>query len=165
MRELYIEQKLFTLGERFSVKDESNEDVYWIEGSFMKIPKTFSVMDTRRNELAQITKKVISFLPTFYVDVAGEEQIIIRKEFTFFKARYTIEAEGIEVQGNWWDMNFEMLKHGEVVGAVQKKWLTFADHYVLSIYDEEVEALLISLIVAIDYVKSQQGGASVAVDM
>lgn len=160
MRELYIQQKLFTLGERFSVKDKNDEDAYWIEGSFMKVPKTFSVMDIRRNELAQITKKVWSFLPTFFVDVVGEEQITIRKEFTFLKAKYHIEAKGIEVQGNWWDMNFQVLKHGEIVGAVQKKWLSFADHYILSIYDEEMEALLISLVVAIDYVKSQQAAAA-----
>ena len=72
MRALYIQQKLFSVGEKFTVKDEADKDVYKIEGSFMKVPKTFSIMDMHRNELAQITKKRMSFLPTFYVDVVGQ---------------------------------------------------------------------------------------------
>lgn len=159
MRELFLQQKLFSIGEKFSVKDIDDQEVYWIEGSFMKVPKTFSIMDVRRNEVAQITKKVISFLPTFYVDVVGQDPITIKKDFTFFKAKYSIEAKGIEVQGSWWDMNFEVLKEGEVVGSVQKKWMTFADHYVLTSYNTEIEPLLVSLVVAIDYVKASQGGA------
>ena len=161
MRALYIQQKLFSVGEKFTVKDEADKDVYKIEGSFMKVPKTFSIMDMHLNELAQITKKMMSFLPTFYVDVVGQEPITIKKEFTFFKAKYSIDMKGIEVRGNWWDMNFEMLKHGEVIGSVQKEWVTFADHYVLSVYDSEIEPLLVALVVAIDYVKSTQGAGAV----
>lgn len=92
MRQLYIKQKILSLGEKFSVKDELDNEVYFVEGSFMQIPKRFSIMNSEQNEVALITKKPLSFLPTFFVDVNGQNPIVIKKQFTFLKARYTIDA-------------------------------------------------------------------------
>ena len=112
MKQLYIKQKVFSLSGKFTIKNELEEDVYYVEGSFMQIPKTFSIMNTTRDEVALITKKVFSFLPKFFVEVNGLEVLTIKKEFSFFKARYTIDGADIEVHGNWWDMNFQILQHG-----------------------------------------------------
>ena len=101
MRELYIKQSVFSLSGKFSVKDVEENEVYFIEGSFMQIPKKFFIMDANRNEVGIITKKALSFKPTFFVEVHGEETMTIKKEFSFLKDRYTIDAAGIEVQGNW----------------------------------------------------------------
>ncbi len=94
MRQLYIKQKVFSLSEKFTVKDQEEKDRYYVEGSFMKVPKTFSIMNTSRDEVALITKKVFSFLPKFFVEVNGQEVLTIKKEFSFLKARYTIDAAG-----------------------------------------------------------------------
>ena len=162
MRELYIKQKVFSLSDKFSVKDAEENEVYFVEGSLMKIPKTFSVINNRQNEVAVITKKTFSFLPTFFVDVPGQETMMIKKEFSFLKARYTIDAEGIEVQGNWWDMDFEVYQNKNLIGSVSKKWFTWGDSYRLHIVDEKMESLLVALVVAIDCAKSEHSaGASV----
>ncbi|EFD2729025.1 hypothetical protein CQP62_005034, partial [Escherichia coli] len=105
MKQLYMKQKVFSLSGRFTVKDQQENDVYVVEGSFMKVPKTFTILNTERDVIAVITKKMFSFLPKFLVEVGGQEVLTIKKEFTFFKAKYSIDAAGIEVQGNWWDMN------------------------------------------------------------
>lgn len=162
MKQLYIKQKVFSLSGQFTVKDELENDVYYVEGSFMQIPKTFSIMNTAREEVALITKKIFSFLPRFFVEVNGQEVVTIRKEFSFFKARYTIDAAGIEVQGNWWDMDFQVLQHGEVVGHVSKEWFTWGDSYKVHIWNEEMETIIIALVVAIDCVKADQAAASSA---
>ncbi|WP_186673413.1 LURP-one-related/scramblase family protein [Sporosarcina sp. BP05] len=159
MRQLYIKQKVFSLSGKFSVKDTEENEVYFVEGSVMQIPKTFSIMDAARQEVAMITKKTFSFLPTFFVDVHGQETVMIKKEFSFLKARYSIDAAGIEVQGNWWDMDFEVYQHGELIGAVGKKWFTWGDSYQLEILDDEMETLLVALVVAIDYAKAAQSAA------
>ena len=140
MRQLYIKQKVFSLSGKFSVKDDQENEVYFVEGSFLQIPKTFSIMDTARNEVALITKKTFSFLPTFFVEVSGQEAVTIKKQFTFLKPRYSIDAAGIEVQGNWWDMDFEVFQNGEIIGSVSKKWFTWGDSYELQIANEETEA-------------------------
>lgn len=162
MKQLYIKQKVFSLGGKFTVKNQQEQDVYYVEGSFMQIPKTFSILNTTRDEIALITKKVFSFLPKFFVEVNGKEVLTIKKEFSFFKARYTIDAAGIEVNGNWWDMDFQVLKHGEVVGRVSKEWFTWGDSYQVQILDEEMEGVIIAIVVAIDCVKADQAAASSA---
>lgn len=162
MKQLYIKQKAFNLSGKFTVKDQQENDVYYVEGSFMQIPKTFTIMNTSRDEIALITKKAFSFLPKFYVEVNGRERLTITKEFTFLKARYTIDGAGIDIQGNWWDMDFQILQHGEVAGRVMKEWFTWGDSYKVEILDEEMEALLIAVVVAIDCVKADQAAASSA---
>lgn len=162
MKQLYIKQKVFSIGEKFTIKDEQENDIYYVEGSFMKIPKTFSIMNTMRDDIAHITKKPFSFLPKFHVDVNGKEILTIKKDFSFFRARYTIDAAGIEVQGNWWDMNFQILQQGEIVGQVNKEWFTWGDSYKVQILDEEMEAVVIAIVVAIDCVKSDQAASSAA---
>ena len=165
MKQLYIKQKVFSLGGKFTVKDQQERDVYFVEGSFMQIPKTFSIMDTTSEEIALITKKVFSFLPKFFVEVDGREVLTIKKEFSFFKARYTIDAAGVEVHGNWWDMDFQVLQHGKVVGKVSKEWFTWGDSYQVQILDEEMEGVIIAIVVAIDCVKADQAAASSAATM
>ncbi len=104
-----------SFNDKFTIKDEQENDAYYVEGSFMKIPKTFSILNTAGAEVvALITKKVISFLPKFNVEVNGQEVLTINIEFSLFKPRYSIDAAGIEVQGDWWDMNFEVLQHGAI---------------------------------------------------
>lgn len=160
MKELYIKQKVFSLSGKFTVKDQQERDVYFVEGSFLQIPKTFSIMNTGRDEVALITKKVFSFLPKFFVEVNGREVLTIKKEISFLKARYTIDAAGIEVQGNWWDMNFQVYQHGEVVGKVSKEWFTWGDSYKVQVMKEEMETIMIALVIAIDCVKADQAAAS-----
>ena len=79
MKQLYIKQKVFSLGGKFTVKDQQENDVFYVEGSFMQVPKTFSIMNTARDEVALITKKVFSFLPKFFVEVKGSEVLMIKK--------------------------------------------------------------------------------------
>ncbi len=162
MKQLYIKQKVFSLSGKFTVKDQKERDVYYVEGSFLQIPKTFSILNTTREEVALITKKVFSFLPKFFVEVNGREVLTIKKEFSFLKARYSIDAAGIEVHGNWWDMNFQVLQHGEVIGRVSKEWFTWGDSYKVEIVNEEMETIMIALVVAIDCVKADQAAASAA---
>lgn len=164
MKKLYVKQKMMSLSGKFSVTDEADNEVYFVEGSFMKIPKHFSMMNSAGQQVAEITKKPISFLPTFYVDVVGQETMTIQKEFSFFRANYRIDAAGVEVRGNWWDMDFEVYQNGSLIGAVNKKWFTFRDRYEIQIANEEMEALMVSLVISIDCVKAAQnagaGGAA-----
>ena len=160
MKQLYIKQKVFSLSGKFTVKDQQEKDVYYVEGSFMKIPKTFSIRDENKNEIALITKKVLSFLPKFFVEINGQEVLTIKKEFSFFIARYNIVAAGREVLGNWWDMDFQVLQNGKVIGKVNKEWFTWGDSYKVQILNEELETIVIALVIAIDCVKADEAAAA-----
>lgn len=160
MQRFYMKQSLFSLSGKFTVKDMTEQDVYFIEGSFLKIPKTFTVFNALREEVAHITKKVFSLLPKFDVDVNGNNVLTIKKEFSMFKSRYTIVNTDIEMRGNWWDMDFIVFYQGEQVGEVHKRWLSWGDGYEISVNEPSFEMVMIALVVAIDCVKSDDAAAS-----
>ncbi|WP_226659170.1 LURP-one-related/scramblase family protein [Pseudalkalibacillus hwajinpoensis] len=162
MKQLYIKQKVFSLSGKYTVKDQQENDRYYVEGSFMQVPKTFSIMNTGRDEVALIEKQVFSFFPKFLVEVNGREILTIKKEFSFLKARYTIDAAGIEVNGNWWDMDFQVVQKGKLIAEVGKEWFTWGDSYKVQILDDEMETMIIALVVAIDCVKADQAAAASA---
>lgn len=159
MKKLFIKQKLFSLGGKYTVMNESQQPCYFVEGSFFKIPKSFSIINTSGQEIAEITKKMFSFLPKFYVNSRGREIAMIEKEFSFFKARYAIHAAGLEVQGNWWDMDFSVKKSGVTIATIKKEWFKIADTYTISIFEEQYEELVIALVIAIDCVKADEDAA------
>lgn len=126
----------------------------------MQILKTFSIMNKTRDEVALIMKKEFSFLPKFFVEVNGRDVLTIKKEFSFFNARYTIDGADIEIHSNWWDMDFQVLQHGVVIGKVNKEWFTWGDSYKVQTLDEEMEAIIIAFVVAIDCVKADHAANS-----
>lgn len=160
MRRLYVDQKLWSLRERFTVNDERGEPVYTVEGSLFQIPKQFTITDGADRERARVRKQPVSWLPRFFVEVDGVPVATIQKQFTFFRPRYTIEGPGLTVSGDFWDMSFELHKDGVAVGRVDKKW-TLRDKYAVEIERPEDELVVLGIVLAIDYVKrSEQSAAS-----
>ncbi|MBO0469902.1 LURP-one-related family protein [Enterococcus sp. DIV0242_7C1] len=160
MKKLYIKQKVFSLGGHFSVKDEHQEDRYMVEGSFLSIPKVFTIKDLNNQVIGTITKKVFSFLPKFFIAVDGKEEMVIEKQLTLFKAKYRIESESLAIQGDWWGKHFEISQNGEVVAAVNEKWFTWGDTYEVEIYEQSLEHTIILVVIAIDFVKQEEAASS-----
>ncbi|MGM0523923.1 MAG: LURP-one-related/scramblase family protein [Bacillota bacterium] len=155
MTTFYMRQKVFSLGEKFTITDQNEQPKYTVQGSFMQIPKQFTIYDQTNEAVGTITKKMISLLPAFYVSVDGFKEIMIQKAFTFFKTRFDIHAENIHIVGDIFDKYFEVHGPRGVIAYVEEKWFTWGDTYTIDVADEQYEALVISLIVAIDFAKAQ----------
>ncbi|MGO3731806.1 MAG: LURP-one-related/scramblase family protein [Vagococcus sp.] len=164
MKQLFMKQKVFSLGEKFTIQDRAGDDVYVVEGSFMKVPKTFVVYDIDNRPTVKITKKMLSLLPKFCVEVEGEEVFAIEKRLTAIKSKYVVEGNGLTIQGDWWDMNFDVMRGYRKVAKVRKRWISWGDSYELTIFETENEAALIGLIAAIDFVKQQESAAANSVN-
>lgn len=163
IKRLYIKQKVFSLSGEFTIFDENEEPVYKVEGSFLRLPKSFIIYNVEGKKVAIITKKTLAFMPKFFVEMCRREVLTIKKAFSLFQARYTIDGEGIEVRGDWWDMEFEVLQHGKILGSVKKQWFSWGDSYELRVLDESLEELLIAVTVAIDCVKADEETGSAAI--
>ena len=157
MKTLYLKQKIVSIKDKYTVSDENQETQYTIEGSFAKIPKRFVIMNQNEKEIAEITRNVFSLLPKFTVDIVGHAPITIKKHFRLFNSKYTINSDEIEVSGQWWDLDFEVFKSGELIGTVTPKMLSWADTYELSIYDLNYEQIIVALTVAIDCANNERG--------
>lgn len=70
---LYIKQKVFSIGAKFSVKDENGNDKYFVEGEILTLGRKLHIYDINNNEVAFVRQKLLTFMPKFTVEVGGEE--------------------------------------------------------------------------------------------
>ena len=54
MRTFLVKQKFRLGGERFDIKDDRGNISYQVEGSFFKIPKTFTIYDADNQKVSEI---------------------------------------------------------------------------------------------------------------
>jgi uncharacterized protein YxjI len=153
---LYIKQKVFSFNDKFTVKDETGADRYFVEGEIFTLGKKLHVYDANQTERIFLQQKVWSFLPRFFVFVDGLQVAEIVREFTFLKPKYSILGLNWEVIGNFWAHDYEILNQGHVVVTIKKEWLTWGDTYVLDILDQRDELNALAIVLAIDAVMSQQ---------
>lgn len=160
---LYIKQKVFSWGDKFTVKDEYGNDKYFVQGEVFSWGKKLHVYDSVGREVAFIKQEVWSFLPRFYV-FCGDEQIAeIKKEFTFLFQKYSIQGLGWEIEGKLMAHDYEITKNGDLIVSINKEWMTWGDSYELSIVNPEDEIVALAVVLTIDCVMEAGSGASATV--
>ncbi|MGF6375157.1 uncharacterized protein YxjI [Clostridiales Family XIII bacterium PM5-7] len=157
---LYMQQKVFSWKDKFFIKNDQEEDKYYVEGEFFSWGKKLHLYDMNQREVAFISQKVFSFLPRFFVYVNGEEVAEIVKEFTFFKPKYTIEGLDWIIQGNFMEHDYEILEKGNPIVTIRKEWLTWADTYTIDINNPDKEVMALAVVLAIDCVRAAAAAAA-----
>ena len=154
MRSFLVKQKFRLGGERFDIKDEMGNIAYQVEGSFFKIPKTFTIYNAEGEEVSEINKEILTFLPRFEIQLSQGQSFYIRKKFTFLKDKYEFDNLGLRIEGNIWDLDFKLLDdRNQVIAEITKELFHLTSTYTVIVYDESYADLVISLCVAIDYVE------------
>lgn len=152
---LYIKEKVFSWGDRFTVMDELGNDKYIVEGEVFSWGKKLHVYDMTGNEVAFIKQEVWSFLPRYYV-YRGEDQVAeIKKEFTFLFPRYSIEGLGWEIEGRFMEHDYDITQNGHSIVTITKEWMTWGDSYELDIADPADEIVALAVVLTIDCVVEQ----------
>ncbi|MBP2622851.1 LURP-one-related/scramblase family protein [Streptococcus oricebi] len=161
MKSYHVKQKVRLGGERFEIFDAANRLAYQAAGSFLKIPKTFKISRSDGSEVASIKKQLLTFLPGFEVVLAKGSRFRIKKKWTFFRDRYELTDFDLTVQGNFWDLKFKLVDNqSQLVAEIDKELFHLSSHYNITIFDEAYEELVISLVVAIDYVEAMEDAAN-----
>ena len=149
---LYIKEKVFTWGDKFTVKDEYGNDKYYVEGEVFTWGKKLHVYDMTGYEVAFIKQEVWSFLPRYYVFCGDEQVAEIKKEFSFLFPRYSIEGPGWEIEGKFMAHEYEIQQNGNPIVSIQKEWMTWGDSYELDIADPKDEIVALAVVLTIDCV-------------
>ena len=161
MKTYLVKQKFRFGGEKFDIKDDRGNVDYQVEGSFLKIPKTFTVYDYTGALVSQISKKALTILPQFEIQLRNGSNVYIRKKFTFLRDKYEFDNLGLRVEGNIWDLEFRLLDNqGQVIAEISKKLLHLMSTYQVVIHEDTYADLVISLCVAIDYVEALENSSS-----
>ena len=157
---LYIKEKVFSWGDKFTVKDAYGEDKYIVEGEVFSWGKKLHVYDRLGREVAFIKQEVWSLLPRFYVFCDDRQVAEIKKEFTFLFPRYTIEGLGWEIDGSFMAHDYQITKNGHKIVSISKEWMTWGDSYELDISDPADEILALAVVIIIDCVTESSSAAA-----
>ena len=158
---LYIKQKVFSWGDKFFVKDEMGRDKYVVEGEVFSWGKKLHVYDLHGNEAAFIKQEVWSFLPRFYVFRDDRQVAEVKKEFTLFFPKYSIEGLGWEIEGRFMAHDYQITRNGMPIVTIRKEWMTWGDSYELDITNPADEILALAVVLIIDCVLDSDSGASI----
>lgn len=154
MRSFLVKQRFRLGGERFDIKDELGNIAYQVEGSFFKLPKTFTIYAAAGEQISEISKEMVTFMPRFEIQLSNGDSFYIRKKLTFFKDKYEFDNLGLRIEGNVWDLNFKLLDYlDQVIAEIAKELFHLTSTYSVTVYDESYADLVISLCVAIDYLE------------
>lgn len=157
---LYMKQKVFSWADTFTVKDAYGEDKYFIKGEVFSWGKKLHVYDRNNREVAFIRQKLWTFLPRYMVSVDGADVAEIVKEWTFLRPKYSIIGPGWEVDGNFWEHDYEVTGNGRPIVSIRKEWMTWGDTYELDVADPANEVMALAVVLAIDCVQATQQNAS-----
>ena len=157
---LYIKEKVFSWGDKFTVWDADGRDRYYVQGEVFSLGKKLHVYDTTGAEVAFIRQKLWTLMPKFEVFCGNQLVAEIRKEFTLFFPRYCIDGLGWEIDGHFWEHDYEISKNGSPIVRITKEWMTWGDSYELDISNPADELIALAVVLTIDCVNEAQSSSS-----
>lgn len=127
--ELYIKQRVFSWGDKFSIYNKDGNECYYVQGEVFSWGKKLHLYAKTGMELAFIQQKVFSFLPKYFIFRNGVQTAEVVKEFTFFKQEYSVHGLGWTVKGDFFAHDYEIYDNGTQIASVSKAWLSWGDAY------------------------------------
>lgn len=155
MKRYFMKQKVWTVGERFVIKDEYNNPMFYVKGKVFSFGDKLKFFDMDGNELAYIKQKVFSFKKQY--KIYRDRQLLARvvKKITLFNDKFIIDMPGTDdylVKGNFTDHRYTFLRNGRGVAFISKKWLSWGDTYRIEIVPGEDDVVILAAAVIIDMI-------------
>jgi uncharacterized protein YxjI len=151
-----MKQKLFAWGDDFIIKNEEDQDAFFVDGKTFSLGDQLSFQDMQGNELAFIKQKVLSWGPTYEIYAGNLLRAVVKKElFTFFNCRFTVDVPGpddLEAEGDFTDHEYAFIRSGRTAATVSKQWFTWSDTYGVDVAEGEDAVLILASTVVIDMV-------------
>jgi uncharacterized protein YxjI len=149
-----IKQKLFSLAESFTIKDQQGNDAFMVKGKLFSLKRQLRLLDMSENELCLIKQKLFKLMPQYDIFAGGQLRANVRKNFALFRNNFTIAAgaEVFTVEGNFVGFEFSIMKSGSKVAHISKKFFAWTDTYGVDILEGEDAVLLLAIAIIIDMV-------------
>ena len=152
----YIKQHIFTWGDRFSIYNETGEEVFFVEGEVFSFGKKLQLLNARGEELAFISQKLFSFLPRYCISRGGRDVATVVKHFTLFRQEYSVEGLGWSVSGDFFEHEYCIASGEREIARISKEWFTWGDAYAIDIGSGEDIVNVLSVVLIIDAVLDAQ---------
>ena len=153
---LYIKEKVFSWGDKFTVWDAQGNERYFVEGEVFSFGKKLHIYNRHGEEVAFIKQELFTWMPKFTVFVGGRQVAQVCREFTFFMPKYRVDGLGWDVNGHFLEHDYEVSQNGRSIVTITKEWMSWGDSYELDISADADEIVALAVVLTIDCVVEQQ---------
>ncbi len=147
---LLFKERMFSWFDSYDIYDESGSVLYTVRGE-LAWGHLLRIYDARGREIGVVKERILSWLPRFEMYLDGRYVGSIRKEFSFFKPRFAIDCNGWQVEGNWFEWDYNIVDaRGQRIASVSKELFHWTDTYSIDVRDPNHAVCILMLVLAID---------------
>ena len=146
---LLFKQRAFTWFDSYDIFDEAGNTVYTVQGRLAWGHK-LEISNAAGNYLGQVRQEVLTFRPRFSLFIGENCVGQLRKEFALFKPVFTLDCNGWEIEGNFWEWDYRVTEGSRIVMTVSKELFHWTDTYQMDIADPRDALLCLMIVLAID---------------
>ena len=152
----YMKSKLFKIKEDFWIKNEYDEEVYFVDNKFLTFGLQFDILKNGRI-LYSAKEKLLTFMSNYEIFEDDDVVAQVSQKFTFFKDKLSVSSKygDLTIQGDYFDYNYKIYQGGRLIAKVAKEFFAFTDNYYIDV-DFEDEAFVLALVVIIDNIIDKQ---------
>jgi uncharacterized protein YxjI len=151
-----LKQKLLSWGNDFRIRNETGEDVFFVDGKVFSLRNRLEFQDMQGREIATIQKKLLSWGPTYEIYRDGQLAARVKKHlFTLFRCKFTVDVPGpddLEAQGNFFEYEYTFRRGSREVATVSKRWFSWTDTYGVEVGEGEDDVLVLASAIVIDQI-------------
>lgn len=154
----YIKQRVFSIRDKFRVLDESQRELYTVEGKFFSISNKLELLNANGVQILNANKKVFSIMPKYFIYTPqGDLLAEVQRKFAL-RPRFivTVDNEELDVEGSFWGHSFGVMRNGQEVASISKKVISWGDTYEINIADELNTELYLFIVIIIDQIVHEQ---------
>ena len=147
---LLFRQRMFSWFDSYDIYDENGNTVYVVKGQ-LSWGHLLNIYDAYENKLGYVQERVLTFLPKFEIYERGRFLGCIRTDCPCVMPKYNIDFNGWQVEGNWLEWDYTILRsNGSTVATITKELLHMTDTYVLDIQNPTDELHVLMFVLAMD---------------
>lgn len=147
---MLFKQRFFSWFDSYDIYDENGYTLFTVEGKPAWGHK-LQILDANGYILGTVRQQVFRFLPHF--DFYQEEQLLgtLRKEFSLFHPAFSLDFNGWQVQGSFFEWNYTITDaYGDEIAIISKELLNWTDTYSIEVHDPANALYALMIVLAID---------------
>ena len=147
---LLFKQRMFSWFDSYDIYDEAGNVLYTVRGE-LSWGHLLRIYDARGYEVGTVKERILTWLPQFEMYLGNRYVGSIRKEFSLFTPRFSIDCNGWQVEGDWFGWDYCILdQNGRQIAAVTKELFNWTDTYSIEVRDPNHATCILMLVLAID---------------
>ena len=157
-----LKKRVWSWDNTYDINSSNGELAFQVIGKYFSWGHNLTIHDATGAEVATIEQRLMSFMPTYYLNRRGSLFAEIRKKFSWFKKTFELDIPGpndYTIEGSFWDYEYYFYRRGQAVAQVSKAFWSWSDTYGVEIVDGEDDLSILATMVVIDLCNHEQGSS------